>query len=76
MACKCPVCRKPTAHVGTLFSHIMHNIYDSRHEKWLESYCSANSVELSKLLADWGKEIEGATKPLTSLLKRDFCRDD
>jgi hypothetical protein len=76
MACKCPVCGKQTAHVGTLFSHLMNNMYDNRHETWLGSYCNTNDVNLSSLLADWAKEKEGATKPLTTLLKRDFCADD
>lgn len=75
MACKCPVCGKPTAHVGTLFSHLI-NIRDSRHETWLFSYCRKKGVNLGGLLADRVKEKEGATKPLTDLLKNDFCADD
>jgi len=43
MACTCPVCGKQTAHVGTLFSHLL-NIHDRGHEKWLESYCVKNSI--------------------------------
>ena len=76
MACICPVCGKRTAHVGTLFSHLTHNIYESRHETWLGSYCRKNSVDLGNLLVDWAEEKEGATKPLIGLLKRDFCTDD
>lgn len=75
MACICRVCGKRTAHVGTLFSHLI-NIHDSRHETWLGSYCRKNSVNLGNLLVDRAKEKEGATKPLTDLLKRDFCTDD
>jgi hypothetical protein len=75
MACICPVCRKRTAHVGTLFSHLI-NIRDSRHETWLESYCRKNSVNFGSILVDRVKEKEGATRPLTDLLKRDFCKDN
>jgi len=75
MTCKCPVCGKHTAHVGTLLSHLM-NIRDSRHEEWLASYCRENSVNLGSILVDRMKEKKGATAPLTNLLKRDFCTDD
>ncbi len=74
MACICPVCRKRTAHVGTLFSHLV-NISDINHITWLESYCKKNNVNFSKLLADRVKEKKDANKPLTDLLKRDFCED-
>jgi hypothetical protein len=75
MACICPVCGKRTTHVGTLFSHLI-NIRDSRHETWLESYCRKNGVNFGNLLVDRVKEKEGATKPLTDLLKKDFCTDN
>jgi len=75
MACICPVCGKQTAHVGTLFSHFL-NIHDRGHETWLESYCAKNSINFGKLLVDRVKEKKDANKPLTDLLKRDFCMDD
>jgi len=75
MACICPVCGKQTAHVGTLFSHLI-NIRDMNHETWLESYCKKNSVNFGKLLVDRVKEKKDAIKPLTDLLKRDFCTDN
>ena len=73
MACKCPVCRKPTAHVGTLFSHIMSNYGDSRHDTWLDAYCKDNGINLGVLLEE---EREGAARSLTDLLKKDFCTGD
>lgn len=75
MRCKCPVCGKQTAHVGTLFSHLL-NIHDRSHETWLESYCAKNSINFGKLLIDRMKGKKDANKPLTDLLKRDFCTDD
>ncbi|MDD5700490.1 MAG: hypothetical protein PHU23_00445 [Dehalococcoidales bacterium] len=70
--CKCPVCGKQTANVGTLFSHLI-NIRDEKHEKWLESYCKMNKINLGKLLVDRAQDKKDANKPLTDLLKRDFC---
>ena len=75
MACICPVCGKRTAHVGTLFSHLI-NIHDMNHATWLEYYCEKNSVNFGKLLVDRVKEKKDANKPLTDLLKRDFCTDN
>jgi len=72
MACTCPVCRKRTAHVGTLFSHLI-NIHDRSHEMWLESYCKKNNVNFGRLLADRALDKKDANKPLTDMLKRDFC---
>jgi uncharacterized protein YutE (UPF0331/DUF86 family) len=72
--CKCPVCGRQTASVGTLFSHLV-NINDPRHEKWLESYCNSNNINLMKLLVDRTKGTKDANRPLTDALKRDFCRD-
>lgn len=72
--CTCPVCGKRTAHVGTLFSHLI-NTRDLGHEIWLESYCKKNNVNLGKLLVDRVKEKKDANKPLTDILKRDFCED-
>ncbi len=75
MACECPVCGRRTAHVGTLFSHLI-NIHDINHTARLESYCEKNDVNFGKLLIDRVKEKKDANKPLTDLLKRDFCTDD
>lgn len=75
MSCKCPVCGKQTTTVGTLFSHVI-NIIDIRHEKWLESYCQSNGVNLMHLLAERAKGTKDANKPLTDLLRRDFCSKD
>lgn len=72
--CKCPVCGKQTASVGTLFSHLV-NIHDPRHEKWLESYCKSNNINFMKLLVDRVKGAKDANRPLTDALKRDFCGD-
>ena len=74
MPCKCPVCRKNTTTVGTLFLHLV-NIHDTRHARWLESYCQTNNVNFGKLLVDRVKGIKNANKPLTDVLKRDFCED-
>jgi len=71
--CKCPVCGKQTASVGTLFLHLI-GIRDPRHEKWLVSYCQSNDINLGKLLADRVNEIKDANKPLTDALRRDFCK--
>jgi len=70
--CKCPVCGRKTASVGTLFSHLV-NIHDPSHEKWLDSYCKSNNINFMKVLADRVKEAKDANKPLTDALKRDFC---
>lgn len=74
MRCKCPVCGKSTTTVGTLFSHLV-NIHDTRHARWLESYCQTNNVNFGRLLVDRVKGIKDANKPLTDVLKRDFCED-
>jgi hypothetical protein len=71
--CECPVCRKRTASVGTLFSHIL-NIHDPQHTTWLESYCRSNNINLMKLLANRVEGIRDANKPLTDALRRDFCK--
>jgi len=73
MACKCPVCGRQTASVGTLFLHLI-GIRDLQHEKWLISYCQSNDINLGKLLAERVKEIKDANKPLTDALRRDFCK--
>ena len=72
MACKCPVCRRRTASVGTLFSHPV-NISDPQHERWLESYCQSKNINLKKILVDRVEGIKDANKPLTNALRRDFC---
>jgi len=74
MICRCPVCRKTTSTVGTLFSHIINNT-DTSHEKWLESYCKLNNIDFGRLLLDRINGNKDANKPLTVLLKRDFCED-
>jgi len=73
MACKCPVCGRQTASVGTLFSHLV-NIHDPQHGKWLESYCQSNNINFMKLLVDRAKGMKDASKPLTDALRRDFCK--
>lgn len=72
MRCKCPVCGRQTATVGTLFSHLV-NIHDTSHEKWLESYCQSNGVNFMKVLLERVKGTKNANKPLTDILRRDFC---
>jgi hypothetical protein len=72
MPCRCPVCRKKTTSVGTLFSHIV-NIRDIQHERWLASYCQANNIDLGIVMLNRVKGIKGANKPLTNVLKRDYC---
>lgn len=71
--CKCPVCGRQTASVGTLFLHLV-NIRDPQHEKWLESYCQSNNINFLKVLVDRVEGIKDANKPLTDALKRDFCK--
>lgn len=71
--CKCPVCGRQTASIGTLFSHLV-NIHDPQHGEWLESYCLSNNINFMKLLVDRVKGIKDANKPLTDALKRDFCQ--
>jgi uncharacterized protein YutE (UPF0331/DUF86 family) len=70
--CKCPVCGRKTASVGTLFSHLI-NIHDPRHEKWLDAYCKSNKIDFMKILADRVNGTKDANKPLTDALKKDFC---
>jgi len=72
MSCECPVCGKQTATVGTLFSHLV-NIHDHNHEDWLESYCQSNGVNLMGVLVERTTGRKGANKPLTDILRRDFC---
>lgn len=72
MPCKCPVCGRNTASVGTLFLHLV-NTRDIGHEKWLESYCQSNKINFMKVLVDRAKGTKDANKPLTDALKRDFC---
>lgn len=72
MHCKCPVCGRQTATVGTLFLHLV-NIHDAGHENWLESYCQSNDVSLMKVLLDRVEGKKYANKPLTDILRRDFC---
>ncbi len=72
MVCKCPVCERNAASVGTLFLHVV-NTQDAKHKEWLESYCQSNNINLMKLLADRALDKKDANKPLTNLFKRDFC---
>ena len=72
MACKCPVCKKETKHVGTLYLHIL-NVHDKIHESWLNSYCASNNINLMKILVDRAKNTKGANEPLIEALRRDFC---
>lgn len=74
MPCKCPVCGRQTATVGTLFLHLV-NIRDTEHEKWLESYCQSNNVNYMKMLVERVKCTKDANKPLTDILRRDFCNE-
>jgi hypothetical protein len=74
MSCKCPQCGKVTSNVGTLFSHLI-NIHDPAHDEWLKSYCKSNNIDLLTILLNRAKEIPNANKPLTTILKRDFCND-
>ncbi|GAG91836.1 unnamed protein product [marine sediment metagenome] len=73
MSCKCPLCDKETTSVGTLFLHLI-NIHDDRHERWLESYCSENNINFGELLANRVKGVKNANKPLTDILRRDYCK--
>jgi len=73
MACVCPVCDRETKTVGTLLLHVV-NTHDPRHESWLELYCSSNKINLTSILVNRAKNVEGANDPLTKALKRDFCR--
>ena len=72
MACKCPVCGRETKSVGTLFLHLL-NIHDFRHERWLDSYCSSNGINLMKILVNRVKNVKGANEPLIEALKKNFC---
>jgi hypothetical protein len=72
MSCKCPVCGRNTTTVGTLFSHIV-NIHDPGHERWLNTYCRSNNIDLTELLRQRALDNKDANKPLTAVLKRDFC---
>jgi hypothetical protein len=72
MACKCPVCEKGTKSIGALFLHLV-NTLDSRHELWLDSYCSSNNINLKSIIVNRVKNVKGANDPLTKAMKRDFC---
>lgn len=74
MSCRCPVCGRRTNSVGTLFLHLV-NIHNSKHQSWLESYCSSNNINFMKVLVDRVKGVKDANRPLTEALKRDFCED-
>ena len=74
MICRCPVCGKVTVSVGTLFLHLV-NLNDTKHEKWLDSYCKLNNIDFMKVLADGAKGTKDANKPVTDALKRDFSID-
>lgn len=72
MSCKCPVCGRKTKSVGTLFLHLR-NIRDFRHERWLDSYCTSNNINLMRITVKSIKNVKGANRPLTEALRRDFC---
>jgi hypothetical protein len=76
MSRRCPVqgYGKITSNVGTLFSHLI-NIHDETHDKWLESYCKINNINLMGLLVDHVNEVKNATSSLTNCFKRDFTID-
>jgi len=73
-ACTCPVRSRYTSSVGTLLSHLV-NIQDPQHEKWLEGYCQKNKINYMHLLPNRALGKQDANKPLTDVLKRDFCKD-
>lgn len=71
MSCKCPVCGRITKHVGTLYLHLTGR--NTAHLEWLESYCQSKGLNYGQILSNGLRDVKDATKPLTNLLKEDFC---
>ena len=68
---------KPRDEQHTLAHYFPHliNIHDNRNERQLESYCEENNINFGELLINRVKVVKNANKPLTDILRRDYCKE-